>query len=68
MTFTLIKDKFLLVITGIGFVALMFVVSPLIIDYIDIVFIVIVFAVLFADRREINRLRAEVKQLKSQLT
>jgi len=67
MTFSFIKDKFLLIVTGIGFAALMFVVSPLITDYIGIVFIVIVVVMLFADRLEINRLRAEIKQLKSQL-
>jgi ABC-type transport system involved in cytochrome c biogenesis permease subunit len=67
MTFSMIKDRFLLIATGIGFAALMFVVFPLITGYTDIIFTVFFVVMFLADRQEINRLRAEVKQLKSKL-
>jgi len=67
MISSFIKDKFLLIVTGILFVALMLVVSPLVAEYMDIIFIVFFVVMFFADRQEIKRLKAEVKQLKSKL-
>ena len=54
MTFEFIKDKFLLIIAGLGFSAFAFIGSPLITEYIDVYFIVIIVVMFYVDRLEIK--------------
>ena len=68
MTFEFIKDKFLLIIAGLGFAAFAFIGSPLITEYIDVYFIVIIVVMFCVDRLEIRKLKAEIKQLKSRFS
>ncbi|CAM3232073.1 hypothetical protein [Moritella viscosa] len=52
-------------IAGLGFATFAFIVSPLITEYIDVYFIVIIVVVFCVDWLEIRKLKAEIKQLKS---
>jgi len=65
MTSGFIKDKFLLIIVGLGFAVFAFISSPLITEYIDVYFIVIIVVMFCVDRLQIRKLKAEIKQLKS---
>ena len=50
---------------GSAFAAFAFIDSPLITEYIDVYFIVIIVVMFCVDRLEIRKLKAEIKQLKS---